>query len=93
MEHKRDYLCQKTGNLFVEYRQKVMPSGLAVTTADYWAFEYEENAYILVPTERLKELARIAYRQGRLKRGGDYNNYEGVLLPVEWLVRPVKALQ
>jgi len=88
IEHKRDMGTIRTGNLFVEYEQPSGPSGIAATTADQWAFEYDENCWLLVPTTRLKALCRVAYRAGRLKPGGDGNRYHGVLLPAQWLVPP-----
>ncbi len=82
VEHKRDYKCAHTGNLFVEYAHKGRPSGIAITTADYWAFEYEENCWLVVPTERLKRVARAAYRAGRRVKGGDGKRYDGVLVRI-----------
>ena len=88
IEHKRDCGTVRTGNLFVEYRQPSGPSGIATTTADMWAFEYDENTWLLVPTRRLLQLCRLAYRERRRTRGGDYDRQRGVLLPVRWLVPP-----
>jgi hypothetical protein len=91
IEHKRDFGTIRTGNLFVEYHQPSGPSGIARKggqLAEMWAFEYDDNCWILVPTERLKELCRIAWKQGRTASGGDHNRYKGVLLPVRWLVPP-----
>ena len=88
IEHKRDFGTVRTGNLFVEYAQTSGPSGIATTTADMWAFEYDENTWLLVPTDRLRRWCRLAYRQKRRARGGDYNRQHGVLLPVRWLVPP-----
>lgn len=93
VEHKRDYECRKTGNLFIEYRQKGRPSGIAITTARWWAFEYDEDCWLIVPTDRLRACARQAYKDRTKRvRGGDNNNYEGVLIPIEWLVRPLKPV-
>lgn len=90
VEHKCDEKARRTGNLFIEYRQKGRPSGIAVTTADWWAFEFDDETWLIVPTEKLKRLARLAYQQNRRAKGGDNNLYEGVLLPTEWLVRPMR---
>ncbi len=95
VEHKAD--CKwpsKTGNLFIEYRQYGKPSGLSTTTADYWAFEYMTNRWLIVPTEELRELVKLAARdpKRRVKRG-DNNKYSGVLLPIDWLVCPWKAVR
>lgn len=93
VEHKSDDKCRKTGNLFVEFRQKGRPSGIQTTTADWWAFEYDRDCWLIVPTERLKAVARQAYKEGRIARGGDYNNYEGILVPIEWLVCPWRPVE
>ena len=90
VEHKCDEKARRTGNLFIEYRQKGRPSGIAVTTAAWWAFEFDDESWLIVPTKKLKRLARLAYQQNRRAKGGDYNLYEGVLLPIEWLVRPMR---
>jgi hypothetical protein len=89
IEVKSDGKCQSTGNLFVEYKQKGRPSGLATTEAQRWAFEYAPDCWIIVPTQRLRGLCRLAYKQKRIQKGGDHNEYEGVLLPIQWLVRPM----
>lgn len=92
IEHKCDEKCRVTGNIFIEYRQKGRPSGISVTTADWWAIEYDENCWILIPTKRLKALARrVAADVKRRVKGGDNNQYDGILIPIEWLVRAVKA--
>jgi hypothetical protein len=88
IEHKRDCGTIRTGNLFVEYRQPSGPSGIAATTADSWAFEYDDNSWLIIPRERLMRLCRIAYKQGRTAHGGDGNRYHGVLLPIRWLIPP-----
>lgn len=88
VEVKSDGACRRTGNLFIEYRQKGRPSGIAVTEADFWAFEYEDNHWLVLPTDHLREVARRIYRNEpwMRKRGGDYNNYEGVLVPIHRLL-------
>lgn len=86
VEVKSDRQCWRTGNLFVEFRCGGKPSGLAVTLADYWAFEYRADRWLIVRTGELKRLCRVALEQGRVARGGDYDRCEGVLLPVSWLV-------
>lgn len=87
VEHKRDHKCAQTGNLFVEYRQKGRPSGLATSAADYWAFEYDVDCWIIVPAERLKRVAQQAYRNPANRvRGGDGRRFDGVRLPIVMLV-------
>src|SRR3954454_12200058 len=85
VEVKSDGRCAETGRLFIEYRHNGRPSGIAVTTADRWAFEFDEDCWLIVPTNRLRAIARLAYRRGRIARGGDHNRSEGVLVPITWL--------
>ena len=86
IEVKWDQKCRETGNLFVAFRQKVRPSGLATTTADMWAFKFDAGSWLMVPVDRLRAQAERAYKDGRRKVGGDHNKYEGVLVPIAWLV-------
>lgn len=88
IEHKRDCGTVRTGNLFVEYEQPSGPSGIAISTADTWAFEYDENHWLLVPRNHLLRVCRLAYKQNRTAPGGDHNKYKGVLLPIRWLIPP-----
>jgi hypothetical protein len=95
VEVKSDKKCRTTGNLFVEYRQQGRPSGIAVTTADYWAFEYDDDCWLLLPTKKLKAIARmvsIHHRNNRVK-GGDYNEYDGVLIPINWLTGTIRIAE
>ncbi len=86
VEHKSDEKCRYTGNLFVEYEQHGRPSGIAVTEADWWATEFDDDSWVIIPTERMKELARRAVQEGRAAAGGDDDNYKGALVPIEWVV-------
>jgi hypothetical protein len=88
VEHKRDYKCMDTGNLFVEYRQKHgAPSGLSTTTAAFWAFEYDRDCWLIVPTERVRRVAKASSKiKGRLVLGGDFNNFRGILVKLRDLI-------
>ena len=88
IEHKRDCRAVTTGNLFVEYRQPSGKSGIASTESDMWAFEYDENMWLIVPRERLREACVVAFKQGRTTKGGDGKRYHGVLVPIRWLIPP-----
>ena len=88
VEHKSDHLARKTGKVFIEYRQKGRPSGINVTTAHFWAIEFDANAWVVIETDRLRWLARKAWQDPlNRKTGGDHNLYEGVTVPVAELVR------
>lgn len=85
IEHKDDEKARHTGNIFLEYSQPSGESGIAATTADYWAIEYFDNVWLFISTEKLRALGHKAYSEGRTASGGDYNNYKGVLIPIKWL--------
>lgn len=86
VEAKSDAKCRRTGNLFIEYRYRGQPSGVSTTTADRWAFEFDDDCWLLVPTERVRDAARRALAEERRAVGGDYDRSEGALVPIRWLV-------
>lgn len=94
VEVKSDHKCRETGRLFVEIRQrgkadgKWRLSGLAVTQADWWAFEVHDDRWLVVPTWQLKAIAKRVWERDpkAVRRGGDFNGYEGVLVPLQALV-------
>jgi hypothetical protein len=87
LELKADQRAASTGNIFVEYRQHGRQSGIAITDCTWWTTEVVADVFVTQRTERLKELARRAYRDpGNRRAGGDYNAYDGILVPVFWLV-------
>lgn len=85
IEVKSDGRCRRTGRLFVEYEQKGRPSGIATTDAEWWAFEYYDDCWLVIPTIVLRRLARRALRAGLTALGGDDNLYRGALVPLDWL--------
>lgn len=91
IEVKSDFKCRTTGNLFVEYQQKGRPSGIQTTEAEWWAFEYHDNCWLIVPTDVLLRKARLAWQQGFRRQGGDSNNYDGVLVPLLWLTSSLEV--
>lgn len=86
IEVKRDFLAAKTGNVFVEYESRGRPSGIATSTADYWAFVLDDERIIMIPRGLLKVMAREAFEADRLATGGDSNTSRGVLVRVRELV-------
>lgn len=81
-----------TGNVAIEYMQKGRPSGINVTTAGWWAIEFDEGKWIVVQTALLKRYAHKAYREGRVGPAGDYNQYENAFVPLSWLLKEAPAL-
>lgn len=100
IEVKTDYKAVQTGNVFVEFEQagpptyQPRPSGVAVTLAQWWAtvlMDHDAIHGVLVnPTKQILDLGRLAYRRGLTAKGGDHDMYRGVLLPLGWLLRPVR---
>src|SRR5215472_5522097 len=83
---------ERTGNICIEYRQRGQPSGIAVTEAGCWVHELKRDGetlvYLMFPIDRLKELAREAYRQGRYHEGGgDGGRFCNILIPLSWVLR------
>ena len=90
LEIKTDKICQRTGNIFVEFESRGKDSGLATTTAVYWVYclwseVRKEQTYVFIPTRRLKKLIK----QGNYKemRGGDNWTSKGYLIPKEDLLK------
>jgi hypothetical protein len=87
-------IWERTGNLCIEFARCGQPSGIATTAADVWIHElvdYRDGStlgYFLLPIDRMKQLARRAFREQRIKRGGDGDEFDVVLVPIEWLLKP-----
>jgi hypothetical protein len=93
VECKSDQKARVTGNVFIETHQKPRtgewrPSGINTSVADWWAIEYDDDAWIVVRRPLLKALAAHA----QSVHGGDENRYRGRLIPVEWLVTPWRKI-
>lgn len=83
---------EQTQNICIEYRQNGEPSGIAVTGAGCWVHELRRDGqtlcYLMFPIERLKELARRAYAEGRYRKGGgDGGRFCNILIPLSWVLR------
>lgn len=87
IEVKRDFFTSMTGNIAVEFSSRGKPSGIATTEADWWAFIICEDKYILlIETQKLKKIARIQYKAGQVKKGGDNQTSELVIIPVKDII-------
>jgi hypothetical protein len=86
IEVKTDEICRKSGKLFVEFECRARKSGLAVTTAAYWAFQYEDCKWLIVPTATVRRLATRAFKERFIVNGGDEGASRGVLIPIKWFV-------
>lgn len=87
IEVKTDFRAYETGNVYVEYRSRYKPSGLATTQADWYCFYLSENHLLIIRTQRLKQLCRPYYGTKRDVFGGDSNTSKGILLPLDELIR------
>ena len=87
LECKVDRLCQKTGNVFIEFEDAGKPSGISKTTAAYYAIalykkERKKQIWVLIPTVILKKLM-VKYP---VKSGGDNWEAKGHIIPKEDLL-------
>jgi hypothetical protein len=94
IEVKSDRLIHKTGNLFIEYKSRDKPSGLATTTANYWIYRMDMiDTAIILPTELLKKVCRVYYKNNEFKiKGGDNNTSDGLLIPLIRLLKDLAIL-
>ena len=88
-ELKTDRRARETGNVYVEFESRGMPSGIDATEAKYWIFELvDENenmvCSVLVETDRLRAL--VSYGDYREARGGDDYTSVGHLIPISDLI-------
>ena len=90
IEVKRDFMVSRTGNLAIELESRGKASGLAITTAEWWAFVLDGPVFngevlLFIKTDRLKKIVdKIKIDKGTI-RGGDNNTSELVLVPVQEL--------
>jgi hypothetical protein len=83
VEVKYDKICCRTGNIAVEMQFMGKPSGIATTTADYWAFVLDKlDITVFIKTERLKKLVK-KYSSTKITDGGDMNNSIVVKVPIK----------
>ena len=86
IEVKRDLKAHETGNIFVEYESRGKPSGLATSEADYYCYFLSDDHFVIIKTERFKEICRNYYKTNKHTLGGDSNTSKGVLLPINLLL-------
>lgn len=81
VEVKSDFKAQHTGNVAIELQSRDKPSGLSITTADYWAIVLNNGKQVIfIETEKLRQMVLEA--KYRRVRGGDNNTSELVLVPL-----------
>ena len=87
VECKTDKLCQRTGNVFIEFEDAGKPSGISITKANFYAFclfkpERNRQIWVLIPTTILKKLMK----KYPIKNGGDNWEARGHIVPKEDLL-------
>lgn len=87
VEVKAQEKARLTGNVFIEFRQHGKPSGIATSTAQFWAIEYANDSWVVLPREKLAKIARAYYKKRGSVYGGDEDKFEGVLIPLAELVQ------
>jgi hypothetical protein len=74
IEVKEDFMCEKTGNVGLEYECRGKPSGLAVSEADYYIYKLHTKdhgiVYVRHSTAKLKEMIEKKL-YSRIVNGGD----------------------
>jgi hypothetical protein len=85
IEVKKDLQAHSTGNVFVEYKSRNKPSGIATSLAEWYAF-YLEPQIVFIKTEALKIKCRKYLGKRRDIAGGDSNTSKGILLPLKELI-------
>ena len=79
---------EDTRNICIEYARDGKPSGISVTTADYWVHELKRDGqtlvYLMFPIERLKELCRDAAKRGWLGHNAGDGGRQSVILLRLW---------
>ena len=87
VEVKYDRMAHITGKIYVEVYSSNKPSGISTTQAQYWIFVIDKKDYaLIVNTENLKELCRIAFQVNGYTKGGDENTSLGILIPINQIV-------
>ena len=91
VEVKHDSMASSTGNLAVEFECNGKPSGIAITEAGWWAFVSggggDDKIVILIETERLKDLCRRHYKEENIKKAGDTQQTQVILIPICKILR------
>lgn len=82
VEVKTDFMAQKTGNLYMEFACNDKDSGLAITTADYWAVlvPHKQCIFLFCPKTMLSWLKTA---QKKIIKGGDRKAVWGFVVSIE----------
>ena len=82
---------KRTGNIAIEIRYKGNPSGISTTEADWWVHILSDaediDTALMFKVDKLKKKIRklVSRKEARIVMGGDDNNSEIVLVPINKL--------
>ena len=87
-----EWQWEQRKNICIEFRWDGRPSGIATTRCGFWVHELKRKGetlvYLMFPIERLKELAREAYRAGHYRLNcGDGGKSCVLKIPLWWVLR------
>lgn len=92
VEVKTDEKAQQTGNVYIEFRCKGRPSGIATTEAEMWVFVVGD-LILAAPSARVLEEAREAYTTfGSKSCGRGSHPTEGVTPKLTWLAERLAGI-
>lgn len=78
-EVKNDLMAHQTGNVAIEYECRGKTSGLAVTTANFWIYKFD-NTFFLFETNILRERLFAEKKYFRKVTGGDEGSFTKMYL-------------
>ena len=90
VEVKFDRLANKTGNLFFEIESRGKPSGLKITTADWFVVCIDSlnmMTWFKVPELKVKLARLLNEKKAITKKGGDKNSSVGILVNFQDLLQ------
>jgi len=86
IEVKTDFQAYKTNNIAIEIESRGKPSGIQTSEAKWWIFNIQipqkDPLLIIVPLERLRQIANKYLHQNRVRMGGDNNTSKLVIVPI-----------
>ncbi len=84
IEVKHDLKALITGNVFVEYQSRGVPSGIVTSQSEWYCFAVGDTLHF-IKTKYLKDKCRQYLNTSRDVVGGDADTSKGILLPISEL--------
>tara|TARA_Y100001951_G_C11146267_1_gene186523 strand:- start:78 stop:476 length:399 start_codon:yes stop_codon:yes gene_type:complete len=83
----------RTGNVFIEFECNGVPSGIMATTADIWHINLvlKDNLKMYMGFNRKQLMDMIARMKPRIVSGGDGYRARGFLIPIDKLIKEIRA--